>query len=97
MILNPYKLACQAAIPGDFVVGLCLVLTISFTTYLTRPVSSGRLRSWGRVVHRNRSQFIAESVIYNSESMEIGGGNGVFVRSKAPLNAFVGYGINLDP
>ena len=35
------------------------VLTTSFTTYLTRPVSSGTLRSVGRVVNRNKSQFIA--------------------------------------
>ena len=68
------------------------VLTVSFTTYMTRPVSSGRLQSQGRVVHRNKSQFIAESVIYNAKRMEIGRGNGIFVRSKMPLNAAVGYG-----
>ena len=39
------------------------VLTTSFTTYLTRPVSSGTLRSVGRVVNRNKSQFIAEAVL----------------------------------
>jgi uncharacterized protein (TIGR00369 family) len=67
------------------------VLTTSFTTYLTRPVSSGRLRSVGRVVNRNRSQFIAESVVYNSEGAEVGRGSGIFVRSKVRLADVQGY------
>ena len=67
------------------------VLTTSFTTYLTRPVSSGRLRSVGRVVNRNRSQFIAESVVYNSEGTEVGRGSGIFVRSRLPLAEAQGY------
>jgi uncharacterized protein (TIGR00369 family) len=68
------------------------VLTTSFTTYLTRPVSSGRLRSTGRVVNHNRTQFIAESVVYDAENREIGRGSGVFVRSKLPLGNALGYG-----
>ena len=68
------------------------VLTTSFTTYLTRPVSSGRLRSVGRVVNRNKLQFIAEAVVYDSEDREIGRGSGVFVRGKVPLGDALGYG-----
>ena len=67
------------------------VLTTSFTTYLTRPVSSGRLRSVGRVVNRNRSQFIAEAIVYDAKNHEIGRGNGIFVRSKSLLTSVVGY------
>lgn len=67
------------------------VLTTSFTTYLTRPVSSGRLRSVGRVVNRNRSQFIAEAIVYDVKNHEIGRGNGIFVRSKSLLTSVVGY------
>ena len=67
------------------------VLTTSFTTYLTRPVSSGKLRSIGRVVNRNRLQFIAESIVYDSEGNEIGRGNGIFVRSKLLLKGAAGY------
>lgn len=67
------------------------VLTTSFTTYLTRPVSSGRLRSIGRVVNRNKSQFIAEAVVHDSKGNEIGRGSGVFVRSKLPLAEAMGY------
>ncbi|TNC79518.1 MAG: thioesterase [Oleiphilus sp.] len=67
------------------------VLTTSFTTYLTRPVSSGVIRAEGRVVNQNRSQFIAESVMYDGEDREIARGNGIFVRSKIALNSVSGY------
>ena len=68
------------------------VLTTSFTTYLTRPVSAGILRSVGRIVHRSKSQFIAEAVVYNSAGVEVGRGNGIFVRGKSPLSEALGYG-----
>jgi uncharacterized protein (TIGR00369 family) len=68
------------------------VLTTSFTTYLMRPVSEGRLRSVGKVVNRTKTQFIAESVVYDSAGNEIGRGNGVFVRSKMRLSDAMGYG-----
>ena len=67
------------------------VLTTSFTTYLTRPISSGRLRSVGRVVNRNKLQFIAEAVVSDSGGNEVGRGSGVFVRSKLPLIEARGY------
>ena len=68
------------------------VLTTTFTTYLTRPVSTGKLLSVGRVVNSTKSQFIAESVLYDSHNVEIGRGNGIFVRSKSPLREAMGYG-----
>ena len=67
------------------------VVTSSFNTYLTRPVSSGTLRSVGRVVHRGRSQFIAEAIAYDSAGREVGRGTGVFVRSKLNLRDLPGY------
>ena len=67
------------------------VLTTSFTTYLTRPVSSGTLRSVGRVVNRNASQWIAEAVVHDAKEREIGRGSGIFVRSKLPLIGAKGY------
>lgn len=67
------------------------VLTTSFTTYLTRPVSRGRLKSVGRVVNQNNSQWISESILYDEAGREIGRGNGVFVRSKIPLDQAKGY------
>jgi uncharacterized protein (TIGR00369 family) len=67
------------------------LLTISFTTYLTRPVVHGTLRSVGRVVNQNNSQFIAQSVLYDSDGYEVGRGSGVFVRGKIPLSQAKGY------
>jgi uncharacterized protein (TIGR00369 family) len=68
-----------------------VVVTTSFTTYLTRPVSSGFVRSVGRVVNRNRSQFVAEAVLYDAHDNELGRGSGVFVRSKVRLVDANGY------
>jgi uncharacterized protein (TIGR00369 family) len=67
------------------------VLTTSFTTYLTRPVSSGNLRAVGKVVYQNKTQLIAESVAYDSDNNEVGRGNGIFVRGKFPLAQAMGY------
>lgn len=67
------------------------VLTTSFTIYLTRPVSSGIIRSIGKVVNQNKTQFIAESVAYDSAGKELGRGNGIFVRGKVPLVEALGY------
>lgn len=67
------------------------VLTISFTTYITRPVSDGFVKGVGKVVHQNRSHFIAESVLYDSRDNEVARANGIFVRSKIPLSDRIGY------
>lgn len=61
------------------------VLTTSFTSYLTRPVSEGILRSVGRVSHRNRTQILAEAIAYDGTGREVARGNGLFVRSAVPL------------
>lgn len=67
------------------------LVTTSFTTYITRPVSSGKMKAVGKVVNKNKSQFISESVVYDAEGREIGRGNGVFVRSKSRLADAQGY------
>jgi uncharacterized protein (TIGR00369 family) len=67
------------------------VLTTSFNIYLTRPVSKGEIRAVGKLVHRGGRQFIAESVLHDSEGKEIARGSGVFVKSKIPLTEKIGY------
>ena len=67
------------------------VLTTSLTTYITRPVSEGVVKAIGTVVYQNRSQFIGESVLYDSNGKEIARANGIFVRSKIPLSDKNGY------
>ena len=68
------------------------VLTTSFTSYLTRPVSEGELRSLGRIVNRNRSQIVAEAVAFDQDGREVGRGSGIFVRSKQSLAEIPLYG-----
>ena len=67
------------------------VLTTSFTTYLTAPVTGGRLRARGRVVHRTRSQFIAEAVLEDDGGSQVARGHGVFIRSRHRLRDIPGY------
>lgn len=67
------------------------LLTMSFTTYLTRPVRSGVIRSVGTVATQTGRQFIAESVAYNSDDQEIGRGNGLFIKGKHPLSHVQSY------
>ena len=68
------------------------VLTASFTTYLIRPVSEGRMKSAGIVVSRSLSQIIAESVVTNAQGKEVGRGSGIFVKSRISLADTAGYG-----
>ena len=68
------------------------VLTISFTTFLTRPISEGRMKSVGKVLNKTIKQITAEAVVYDGEGKEIGRGSGIFVRGKVPLVETMGYG-----
>lgn len=67
------------------------VLTTSFTTYITKPVVKGTMKSIGKVVNTNRTQWIVESILYDSDDREIARGNGIFVRSKIQLAKTPGY------
>lgn len=68
-----------------------VILTTSFTTYLTRPISEGSMTATGKVVNQNKTQFIAESIVYDDQQREIGRGNGIFTRTKATLDQLDGY------
>jgi uncharacterized protein (TIGR00369 family) len=68
------------------------VLTAAFTTYLTRPVSKGLMKSIGRVVNKSKKQIIADAVVVDGQGREIGRGNGLFVRGKIRLSEVSGYG-----
>lgn len=77
--------AANSLVPDVF------VLTTTFTNYITRPVSEGIMRATGKVVNRNKSQIIAESIVYDGKGREIGRGSGIFVRSKIHLVTALGY------
>ncbi len=67
------------------------LVTTAFTTYLTRPVSNGTIQSKGKVVNRNKKQIIAESILYDSNKIEIARGSGVFIKSNYLLDNANGY------
>ena len=68
-----------------------LVLTVNFNVYLTRPVSQGKIKATGKVVHASGNVFIAESLLFDIEGREIARGSGSFVRSKIKLSSDIGY------
>lgn len=67
------------------------VVTVSFNTYLTRPISDGELRSLGKVVHRGQRLFIAEAELKDDGGRQLARGSGTFIRSNLPLGPEVGY------
>lgn len=67
------------------------VLTTSFTTYITRPVSDGVVTSVGKVVNQNKTQFICEAILSDANDKEIARATGIFVRSKIALSEEIGY------
>jgi len=72
------------------------VPTASFTTYLLRPVSSGRVRSIGRVVHAARSQHLAEAELFDGDGRLIAKGCGAFARGPRRLGDIEAYAQALD-
>ena len=67
------------------------VLTVSFNIYLLRPVNQGIIKAIGKVVNSTRTQYLAESVLYDAGKREIARGSGVFVKSKVKLTPEIGY------
>lgn len=70
------------------------VLTALFTTRLTRPVSSGSMRSIGRVVKGAGSKIIAEAAVFNAQGEKIGSGEGTFLQSNLLLKDALGYAVD---
>lgn len=67
------------------------LLTTSFTIYLTKPITEGKITAKGKLVNSSKRQYIAEGILYNSEGEEIGRGSGVYVPSKIKLAENLGY------
>jgi uncharacterized protein (TIGR00369 family) len=67
------------------------VLTVTYTVYLTRPISEGAMRATGRVVHRSKSLIIADAELLDSSDRQIARGSGTFMRSQIPLSPAIGY------
>ncbi len=69
-----------------------LVLTVSYTVYLTRPVTGGTLRAEGKITSRSTNLYVAESVLYVEPDRQVARGSGTFMRSKLALSEDFGYG-----
>ena len=67
------------------------VLTVSFNIYLTRPISQGKIKATGRVIHRSQRLFIAQSKLADSDGQEVAWGRGTYVRSTIPLSPKLRY------
>ena len=68
-----------------------IVLTVSFNIHLTRPISEGKMKSIGRVVHCSQRIFVAESEAVDSKGRIIARGSGTFMRSTIPLSPEINY------
>jgi len=67
------------------------VLTVSFNIYLTRPISQGKIKATGRVMHRSKRLFIAQSKLVDSDGREVAWGSGTYMRSTIPLSPKLRY------
>jgi len=81
--------ACFFAVAS--VVTDVFVLTTSFTTYFTRPITSGRITSRGKVVHGGKNVLLAEAEVFAEDGKSIGRGNGAFMKSTIALGPALGY------
>ena len=67
------------------------VLTASFNLYLVRPVTEGEIKATGRLLHRTRRAYLAESRLLDSEGRLLATGTGTFMRSEIVLDETIGY------
>jgi uncharacterized protein (TIGR00369 family) len=69
----------------------CFVLTTSFTTHITRPVTEGTITAVGKVVSQSKRLFVAEARMWDSNQKLIASGSGTFLRSNVALSPDIGY------
>jgi uncharacterized protein (TIGR00369 family) len=67
------------------------VLTVTYTVYLTRPITDGAMHARGRVVHRSKNLIIADAELMDSADRQIARGSGTFMRSQIALSPAIGY------
>jgi uncharacterized protein (TIGR00369 family) len=67
------------------------VLTVTYSLYLTRPISDGEMRATGKVVHKSKNLIIADAEVLDSADRQIARGSGTFMRSQIALSPAIGY------
>lgn len=87
-----FKLLDDAAFfAANSLVDDVFVLTVSLTSFLTRPVTEGEMRAVGRVVHQSGRLIIADAAVQDAAGQQLARGTGTFMRSRTPLSAEIGY------
>jgi len=81
----------SALLAVNSIVEKALVVTASFDVSLTSPIAAGELVARGRFLGTSGNQYLAESVLSDSEGREIGRGNGAFIQNDILLAPDVGY------
>ena len=69
----------------------CMMLTVSFTTHMIRPITGGVIRAEGTVVQYGKRVSFAEAVLYDARNKICATGNGSFVKSELQLTDAIGY------
>jgi uncharacterized protein (TIGR00369 family) len=67
------------------------MVTVSFTTQISRPVSKGRVKATGNIVKLDGRKVYVESVMYDEDGNEIAKGNGIFLPAKIGLEEIEAY------
>lgn len=62
------------------------LVTSSFNSHFIRPVNSGQLTAYGKIIETTNTQCIAESRIVNDGGKLIAHGSGCFVKSAMALD-----------
>jgi uncharacterized protein (TIGR00369 family) len=77
--------AANSLVPDVF------VLTVTFHLQLLRPITSGVIRSFGRVTRPGKTLLFAEAIAYGEGDAEVARGSGVFSRGPLRLIDVPGY------
>ena len=67
------------------------VFTVSFNTFLVRPIVEGTMTSAGSVVNAGRSLWVAESTVKDDRGRVLGHGSGSFMKSRINLSDIPSY------
>lgn len=84
-------LADSALCAVNSIVDKVLVIAANFSIHLDRPITSDEIIARSRFVGMSGDQYLAESVLTDSEGNGIGRASGAFIQSDIRLSAEIGY------
>jgi acyl-coenzyme A thioesterase PaaI-like protein len=84
-------MADSARCAVNSIVNNALVVTCNLNMHLDRPIVAKEIMARSRFVGMSGDQYLAESVLTDSQGGEIGRASGAFVPSEIRLSAEMGY------